>query len=247
MSDAEWQVRVDLAACYRLVHHFGWSDLTATHISARVPGAEHHFLLNPYGVLFDEITASALVKVDLEGNVLDPPDAEIIPAGFVIHSAIHMAEPDLTCVLHTHTAAGVGVATQRDGLLPITQHSLLIWNQVAYHGFEGAATDLDERARIVGDLGDRRILILRNHGLLTVGRSIAEAFLWMYRIERACRMQLAVQNAGAPVQPIPGDVLDKTMRQSGEVFHRPGRPAVGEREWPALLRLADRIDPSFRT
>ncbi|MGE0723931.1 MAG: class II aldolase/adducin family protein [Alphaproteobacteria bacterium] len=247
MSEAEWQTRVDLAACYRLTHHFGWSDLTATHISARVPGPEHHFLLNPYGVLFDEITASSLVKVDLDGNVVDPPGAEFIYAGFVIHSAIHIAKPELTCVMHTHTAAGVGVATQRDGLLPNNQHSLLVMSEVAYHDFEGAATELGERERIVADLGERKILILRNHGLLTAGASIGEAFLWMYRAERACRMQLAIQGAGVPTYPLPQDVVDKTIAQGSKVFRGPNSPPVGAREWPAMRRLADRIDPSYAT
>ncbi len=246
MTDAEWQVRVDLAACYRLVQHFGWSDLTATHISARVPGPEHHFLLNPYGALFDEITASSLVKVDLEGNVIDPPGAEVIPAGFVIHSAIHMAVPELTCVLHTHTAAGVGVATQRDGLLPITQHSLLIRDAVAYHDFEGAATDLDERERLVADLGDRRVLILRNHGLLTVGKTVGEAFVWMYRAERACRMQLAFQGANVPAYPLSDAVVERTAEQGRMVATGNNRAPVGAREWPAMLRLVDRIDPTYK-
>lgn len=247
MTDAEWQVRVDLAACYRLVHHFGWSDLTATHISARVPGPEHHFLLNPYGALFDEITASSLVKVDLDGNVIDPPGAEVIPAGFVIHSAIHMAVPELTCVLHTHTAAGVGVATQRDGLLPITQHSLLIRGAVAYHDFEGAATDLDERERIVADLGDRRVLILRNHGLLTVGKSVGEAFIWMYRAERACRMQLAFQGANVPSYPLSDAVVERTTEQGRMVATGNNRAPVGAREWPAMLRLVERLDPTYKS
>ncbi|BBK32613.1 ribulose-5-phosphate 4-epimerase/fuculose-1-phosphate aldolase [Stella humosa] len=245
MTEAEWQVRVDLAACYRLVHHFGWSDLTATHISARVPGPDHHFLLNPYGALFDEITASSLVKVDLEGRVIDPPGAEVIPAGFVIHSAVHMAVPELSCVLHTHTAAGVGVATQRDGLLPNTQHSLLIYDAVAYHDFEGAATELEERERIVADLGDKRVLILRNHGLLTVGATVGEAFVWMYRAERACRMQLAFQGAGVPGYPLPDAVVEKTIEQGRKVATSNRHP-VGSREWPAMLRLVERIDPSYK-
>ncbi|MCC7272663.1 MAG: class II aldolase/adducin family protein [Alphaproteobacteria bacterium] len=246
MTDAEWQTRVDLAACYRLVHHYGWADLTATHISARVPGPEHHFLLNPYGVLFDEITASSLVKVDLDGRVIDPPGVELNPAGFVIHSAVHMAKPELACVLHTHTAAGTGVATQRDGLLPLTQHSLLIWNEIAYHDFEGAATDLDERGRIVADLGERKILILRNHGLLTVGRTVGEAFVWMYRAERACRMQLAFQGANVPAYPVPESVIRKTAEQGSPRLHASNRPQVGDREWPAMLRLVDRIDPTYK-
>ncbi|WP_374448521.1 class II aldolase/adducin family protein [Stella sp.] len=245
MTEAEWQARVELAACYRLVHHFGWSDLTATHISVRVPGPEHHFLLNPYGSLFEEITASSLVKVDLDGRVIDPPGAEVIPAGFVIHSAIHMAVPELACVLHTHTAAGCAVATQRDGLLPNTQHSLLIYDSVAYHDFEGAATELEERERIVADLGDKRVLILRNHGLLTVGRTIGEAFIWMYRAERACRMQLAFQGAGVPGYLLPDAVVEKTIEQGRKIANNNRHP-VGSREWPAMLRLVERIAPDYK-
>ena len=177
----EWEVRVQLAACYRLVDLQGWSDMTSTHISARVPGPEHHFLINPHGMLFDEITASSLVKVDLHGKMVDPSAYPVNPAGFVIHSAIHMAREDAMYALHTHTSAGVGVASQEDGLLPITQQALAILGDVAYHGFEGPALRTDERARIATDLGDRRILFLRNHGLLTVGRTAGEAFMAMYR------------------------------------------------------------------
>jgi len=247
ISDAEWQVRVDLAACYRLVDLQGWSDMVSTHISARVPGPEHHFLINPHGMLFDEITASSLVKVDLDGKMVEPSEHGVNPAGFVIHSAIHMARPDALFALHTHTAAGVGVASQRDGLLPITQQALAIMGDVAYHGFEGPALRLDERARIVADLGDKRILFLRNHGLLTVGRTAAEAFMAMYRAERACRFQLAFQQAGAALSPIPADIQESTAARGRKAFWGGGALDPNRLEWPALLRRLDRIDPSYKT
>jgi ribulose-5-phosphate 4-epimerase/fuculose-1-phosphate aldolase len=246
MSEAEWKVRVDLAACYRLVELQGWSDMVSTHISARVPGPEHHFLINPHGMLFDEITASSLVKVDLEGKMVGPSDYAVNPAGFVIHSAIHLARPDAVFALHTHTAAGVGVASQRDGLLPITQQALAILGDVAYHGFEGPALRTDERARIATDLGDRRILILCNHGLLTVGRTAAEAFMAMYRAERACRFQLAFQQAGAVLSPIPEDIQESTAARGRKAFWGGGALDPNRLEWPALLRRLDRIDPSYK-
>lgn len=247
ISDAEWQVRVDLAACYRLVDLQGWSDMVSTHISARVPGPEHHFLINPHGMLFDEITASSLVKVDLDGKMVEPSEHGVNPAGFVIHSAIHMARPDAMFALHTHTAAGVGVASQRDGLLPITQQALAIMGDVAYHGFEGPALRLDERARIVADLGDKRIMFLRNHGLLTVGRTAAEAFMAMYRAERACRFQLAFQQSGAALSPIPEDIQESTAARGRKAFWAGGALDPNRLEWPALLRRLDRIDPSYKT
>lgn len=246
VAEAEWEVRVALAASYRLVDLQGWSDMTSTHISARVPGPEHHFLINPHGMLFDEITASSLIKVDLHGKVVNPSDYQVNPAGFVIHSAIHMARPDAMFALHTHTAAGVGVASQRDGLLPITQQALAIMGDVAYHGFEGPALRLDERSRIVNDLGDRRILFLRNHGLLTLGRTAGEAFMAMYRAERACRFQLAFQAAGAALSPIPEDIQDSTASRGRKAFWNGGALDPDRLEWPALLRRLDRIDPGYR-
>ena len=247
ISDAEWAMRVDLAAAYRLVDLHGWSDGIGTHISARVPGPEDHFLLNPYGLLFEEITASSLIKVDLDGNAIGKSDYQVNPAGFTIHSAVHMSNPELTCVLHTHTTAGTSVATQKDELLPINQHALGVLFTLAYHDYEGPATDHDERARIVADLADNRILILRNHGLLTVGKSIGEAFIWMYRAERACRMQLAFQQSGAELFPISADVqrlsMERSKRFSSDKGHRP----VGKLEWPAYLRKLDRLDQSYKT
>ena len=247
VSNAEWQARVDLAAAYRLVDMFGWTDLLGTHLSVRVPDAEDQFLINPYGLLFEEITASSLIKVDEEGNVLSETEYDVNPAGFVIHSAVHMALPEIACVMHTHTAAGTGVATQKDGILPITQHALAVIATTSYHDYEGIATDLDERERIVRDLGDNRVLLLRNHGLLTVGRSVAEAFVWMYRAERTCRMQLAFQQSGAELMPIPQEVQDLTIERNRLANSPQGHRPVGEREWPALLRKLDRADQSYKT
>ncbi len=246
-SEAEWQTRVDLAACYRLVDHFGWSDLLGTHISARVPGEDDAFLINPYGLLFDEITASSLVKVDEEGTILSSTEYHINPAGFVIHSAIHMAKPELACALHTHTQAGTAVATSANGLKPLTQHALAIIAHTAYHGYEGIATDLSERDRLVADLGEANLLILRNHGLLTVGRTIAEAFVWMYRAERACRMQVAFDQTGEPATEIPKDVQDVTIARNLKANSPAGHRPIGVYEWPALLRRLDRTDESYKT
>ena len=245
-SEAEWQTRTDLAAAYRLVDLFGWSDLLGTHISARVPGEEDAFLINPYGLLFDEITASSLVKVDEAGTILSPTDRHINPAGFVIHSAIHMAKPDLACALHTHTPAGTAVATAKSGLRPITQHALAIIAHTAYHGYEGIATDLSERDRLVADLGDANLLILRNHGLLTVGRTIAEAFVWMYRAERACRMQVAFDQTGQEPVGIPDEVQRVTVERNRKANSPGGHRPIGVHEWPALVRRLDRIDTSYR-
>jgi len=246
VSPEEWAIRVDLAACYRLVDMFGWSDLLGTHVSARVPVEENAFLINPYGLLFEEITASSLVKVDEEGRILSPTEYRINPAGFVIHGAIHMARPEVACALHTHTPAGTSVATQKDGLLPLTQHALAVIAHTAYHGYEGIATDLSERERLVRDLGENNILVLRNHGLLTVGRTVAEAFVWMYRAERACRMQLAIQQAAAEVIEIPDEVQETTIARNRLANSPAGHRPIGVLEWPALLRKLDRVDTSYR-
>jgi ribulose-5-phosphate 4-epimerase/fuculose-1-phosphate aldolase len=246
VSAEEWAMRVDLAACYRLVEMFGWSDLLGTHISARVPGEVNAFLINPYGLLFEEITASSLVKVDEEGNILSPTEYSINPAGFVIYGAVHMARPEVACAMHTHTPAGTSIATQRDGLLPLTQHALAVIAHTAYHGYEGIATDMSERERLVADLGDANILILRNHGLLTVGRTVAEAFVWMYRAERACRMQLAFQSSGAEATEIPAEVQATTIARNRLANSPEGHRPIGVLEWPALLRKLDRVDTSYR-
>lgn len=245
-TDAEREMRADLAAAFRLVDLYGWSDLLATHLSARVPGPDDHFLINPFGLLFEEVTASSLIKVDVAGNILSDSAYGINPAGFVIHSAVHMARRDAACVMHTHTAAGTGVATQKDGLLPLTQHALAVLAHTGYHDFEGIATDLDERARLARDLADNNVLILRNHGLLTVGRTVGEAFMWMYRAERACRMQLAFQQSGAAAMEIPEEVQRVTFERNRFNNSDQGYRTIGKVEWPALRRKLDRIDPSYR-
>ena len=241
ISEAEWQTRVDLAACYRLVDLFGWSDLINTRITARVPGQDDHFLINPFGLLFDEITASSLIKIDAEGNKLDPSEAEINSGGFAIPSTVHMAPPEVACVLHTHSVAGCAVSMQKDGLLPLNQHALQLIGDVGYHDYEGTGRNHAERARLLADLGDRHIMILRNHGLLIVGTSIAAAFVTAYRTERVCAMQLAFQQSGAAFNPITDEVVTAA-------FNRPngGRNEPGKFEWPALLRKLDRIDPSYK-
>lgn len=245
VSDAEWQLRVDLAACYRLVALFGWDDLIFTHISARLPGPDHHFLINPYGWMFDEITASSLVKVDLAGNKLDDSPQPINPAGFTIHSAIHAARDDAQCVLHVHSINGVAVSAQHDGLLPLSQHSIFVLASLAYHDYEGVALEADEKPRLVRDLGDRRFLILRNHGLLTVGRSVAEAFVAMYFLEAACMIQVRAQSgrgADAPLRRIGQSIVDGADEQWERVTHGAG----GGLAWPALLRRLDRRNPGYR-
>jgi ribulose-5-phosphate 4-epimerase/fuculose-1-phosphate aldolase len=236
----EQETRVNLAACYRLISHFGMDDLVFTHISARVPGSPDHFLINPYGMRFDEITASSLVKIDHEGILVGESPWPVNQAGFVIHSAIHMARHDVACVLHTHTEAGIAVSSMDEGLLPLNQHSMLFYGRTAYHEYEGIALELGERERLVADLGDKPAMILKNHGLLTVGRTIPEAFSYMYYLEQSCRIQLAVMAAGRPSLP-PEAVQKKTAAQ----WTRDNRP-LGAREWPALLRLLDKKDPSYR-
>ena len=239
VGDEEWAVRVDLAACYRLVARFGWEDLIFTHNSARVPGAEDHFLLNPFGLAFDEITASNLLKVDVDGNLVMDSPYEYLDAGFVIHSAIHMARPDLKCVMHTHTTAGMAVAAQADGLLPVNQKAMPFYNRIGYHDYEGVADDLDERRRLAANLGDNKAMILRNHGLLVAGESVAEAFLIMHTLQGACETQIAAQ-AGGKLHLPPPEVCEHAAKQS-ENF----RGAVGGKTWPALLRMLDRADPSY--
>ncbi len=237
----EREVRVELAACYRLAHHFRMTDLIFTHISARVPGRHDQFFINPYGLTFDEITASSLVKVDVEGNLLDESPYTVNRAGFTIHSAVHMARPDVECVLHTHTRAGEAVSALSCGLLPISQHALQFHDRVAYHDYEGLALDLGERARLVADLGDRQVMILRNHGLLTAGRTIPEAFGLMFNLNRACEVQLDAQATGSPLVVPPPEVCERTARQ----FERSG-VIPGHRQWPALLRLLDRECPEYK-
>jgi ribulose-5-phosphate 4-epimerase/fuculose-1-phosphate aldolase len=243
VSEAEWKARVDLAAAYRLTAHFGMSDLIYNHITTRVPGSHHEFLINPYGMMYEEITASSLIRIDLDGNVLFNADPAFIvnQAGYVIHGAIHAARPDVDCVIHTHTRAGMAVSALECGLLPIAQTSMRFGN-VAYHEYEGVAVDLDERARIVADLGTADVMILRNHGLLTTGPSVAEAFNAMYWLEMACRTQLDALACNTPLHLPPSDIVAKTNHLYQPHVRRP----FGVMEWPAMLRLLDRRDSSYR-
>jgi ribulose-5-phosphate 4-epimerase/fuculose-1-phosphate aldolase len=245
VSAEEWAVRVDLAACYRLVARFGWEDLVFTHITARVPDTQDQFLINPYGVFFDEMTASSLVKIDQQGQKLQDSLFSVNPAGFVIHSAIHAARHDAKFVLHTHTLNGVAVSTQRAGLLPISQHSISVLASLGYHDFEGPALRDDEKPRLVADLGDKTSLILRNHGLLTVGETAAEAFVSMYYLEASCAIQVRAQSGGGELIPVPKEVLDDSYSRMMKT-ERPGG-GRGALVWPGLLRRLDRLDPSYRT
>ena len=238
----EWAVRTDLAAAYRAVAMYGWDDLVFTHISARVPGPDHHFLINPYGMMFDEITASSLVKVDLQGRKVSESPFEINPAGFTIHSAVHEAREDALCVMHLHTVEGVAVSIQKEGLLPLSQQSLFPLASLAYHGYEGVALDPDEKARLVRDLGDRHNLILRNHGLLTCAATVADAFLYMYILQRACEVQIRAQSGGGELIPIPQPIVDGTRAASKIVLRQSG----GMIAWPGILRKLDRMDPGWR-
>jgi len=242
ISEPEWQTRVDLAAAYRLVALYGWDDLIFTHISARVPGTEHHFLLNPYGMMFEEVTASSLVKVDLVGNKVTESPYFINPAGFTIHSAVHAAREDALCVMHLHTDYGIAVSAQKDGLLPISQQAMLALASLAYHDYEGLALNEEEKPRLVADLGDKHHMILRNHGLLTVGRSAAEAFLAMFLLERACKIQILAQSGGAELVNVPDPILRLVELQVKAVTVGQGAALT----WPGLLRKLDRIDSSYR-
>ncbi len=245
ISEAEWQMRKDLAACFRLVDLYGWSDLIATHLSARVLDADDQFLINPFGLTFDEMPASLLMKADEDGNLLSQSDYDMNPAGFVIHSAVHMARPEVACVIHTHTQAGVGVATQKNGLLPLTQQSLAVLATTSYHEYEGIAFDMSERERLAQDLGNNNVLFLKNHGLLTVGHTVGEAFMWMYRAERACRFQLAFQQAGVEATEISEEMQKITMDRNRQANSKDGYRPIGQKEWPALLRKLDRENPGY--
>lgn len=242
VSDEEWQLRVDLAAAYRLVALHGWDDLIFTHLSARIPGKDHHFLINPYGMLFEEITASSLVRVDQDGRKLDDDDFDINPAGFTIHSAIHAVRDDATCVMHTHTVAGVAVSAQQDGLLALSQQSLFPLASLAYHDYEGVALREDEKVRLQADLGDANFMILRNHGLLTVGSTIADAFLGMFILQRACEIQIGALSGNRPLTPIDDRIVSTIREQAQQVTKGMG----GMLAWPGLLRKLDRLDPGFR-
>lgn len=242
VSPEEWDLRVDLAAAYRLIAHHGWDDLIFTHISVRIPGPEHHFLINPYGFLFEEITASSLVKVDLNGKKVMNSPYEINPAGFTIHSAVHEGRDSAKCVMHTHTSNGVAVSAQKEGLLPLSQQSLFCLSSMSYHDYEGVALRDDEKPRLVADLGNANFMILKNHGLLTCAPSIADTFLAMYILETACDIQIKAQ-ASQDLSPVPNSVISNMMEQASESTHGLG----GALAWPALLRKLDRLDSSFRT
>jgi ribulose-5-phosphate 4-epimerase/fuculose-1-phosphate aldolase len=247
VSAEEWALRCDLAACYRLVAAYGWSDLVFTHISAKLPesvtGGEHQFLINPYGLMFDEITASSLVKVDMACNKLHDSPFPVNPAGFVIHSAVHEARPDAVCVLHTHTRAGVAVSAQQHGILPISQQSTFVLSSLAYHDYEGVAFRPDEKPRLQADLGQANYLVLRNHGLLTVGRSIADAFLSMYTFENTCRIQVDALAGGTALTQVNPAIL----AGMADVMRVATAGQGAQLAWPALLRKAEKLDPSFRT
>ncbi len=242
VSAQEWQLRIDLAACYRAIAMYGWDDLVFTHVSARVPGADEHFLINAYGMMFEEITASSLVKIDLSGEkVIDNP-YPVNPAGFVIHSAIHEARHDAACVLHTHTRAGVAVSAQAGGLLPLSQTSLFPYASLAYHDYEGVALNDEEKPRLVADLGSSHAMILRNHGLLTLGGSVPDAFLMMYMLETACQIQVMAQSSGSDLIHVATPIVDGIEAQAEQVLKGLGGSLI----WPGLLRKLDRRDASYR-
>ena len=245
VSADEWQTRVDLAAAYRLVALFRWDDLVFTHITAKIPGSEH-YLINPYGLMFDEITASSLVKIDIEGNVLQDTPFPINPAGFVIHSAVHAARHDIQCVMHTHTLNGVAVSAQKRGVLPISQQSIFVLASLAYHDYEGVALRDEEKPRLVADLGDKTFLMLRNHGLLTVGTSVASAFQAMYLFETTCTIQVRAQAGGTLADGELIEVGCEIIRTAGEQARIVTRGAGAGLIWPGLLRRLDRSDDSWR-
>lgn len=242
VSPEEWALRVDLAATYRLVALQGWDDMIFTHISVRLPGPENHFLINPYGMLFEEITASSLVRIDLDGNTVGTSSYPVNPAGFTIHSAIHAARDDAHCVMHLHTADGVAVAAQAQGLLPLSQHAQLVCGDIAYHDYEGVALELDERERLVEDIGDKHLVILRNHGTLAMGRTCADTFMRMYHLERAASMQVRALAGGSEIYKTNQGVAEKNAMLGRAAFDGP----VSGLAWPALLRKLDRIDPTYK-
>jgi ribulose-5-phosphate 4-epimerase/fuculose-1-phosphate aldolase len=245
VSDEEWRIRCDLAALYRLVAHHRWTDFVYTHISARLPGPDHHFLINQFGVLFHEMRASALVKIDLHGNVVEEgaQSRRVNAAGFTIHSAVHMAREDLMCVVHTHTQAGIAVSAQQDGLLPISQHALKFYGRLGYHGYEGIALDTDERERLVRDLGEHKAMIMRNHGLLMGGTSIPEAFHMTYMLERACAAQIAAQSGGQKLVYPPEEVC----RHTSDQFHGMENDEHYSWMWESALRLIENDRPDYRS
>ena len=246
IDPAEWEARVQLAACYRILDHLGWAELIYTHTTLRVPGPDHHFLINPYGLRFDEVTASNLVKIDLEGNVVGSGEYKANVAGFIIHSALHMAREDALCVMHTHTTAGMAVAAQQNGLLPVHMYSHNFYNRIAYHDFEGPSLDLGERERLVASMGTHFALILRNHGLLTVGRTLPEAFVRMWRLERSCQIQIAAKAGGAALISPSAQTCEDSARLGDQFLTGDGENALGQMEFDSLVRLMDARDSSFR-
>lgn len=243
MSATEQELRIKLAACYRIFDYMGWSELIYNHITVKLPGDEEHFLINPYGLHYNEVKASNLVKVDIQGNIVEPTDYAVNPAGMIIHTAIHAARPDVHCIAHTHTTTGMAVACTQEGLRHDNFYSALLHNRVAYHDFEGITVMEGEKPRLINSLGDKNILILRNHGLLTCGRSIAEAFQAMWGLERACEVQVATDSTGKPNIPVGSAILDKTEQLTS--IQAMGGPA-GELEFAALTRIIDNIDPSYK-
>lgn len=244
VSEEEWKLRCDLAAAFRLAAHYGWDDLIFTHMTVRVPGPEHHFLINPYNLMFEEVTASSLIKIDLDGRPVEPTPYVANPAGFTIHSALHTAREDANCVIHLHTAPGQAVSAMMDGLMPLTQTAMLVRWDLAYHEYEGVATDLEERERLVADIGDKHAMLLRNHGTLTVGRSVGDAFLRMYLLERACSAQVMALSAGpqglySPPQGAPEKVAGQATGDNVAMLAQ-------FLAWPALLRKVERMDPGYR-
>ena len=244
VSPEEWQVRVDLAAAYRLVAAFKWDDLVFTHISARVPGRDNEFLINPYGLMFEEITASSLIKIDTEGNKLDDSPFHVNPAGFTIHSAIHGARHDAQCVMHTHTLNGIAVSAQKGGVLPLSQQSIFVLSGLGYHDYEGVALRDDEKPRLVADLGSNDFLMLRNHGLLTLGATVADAFLAMYLFETVCTIQVRAMAGGTELIPVDPRIIAGARQQAQQGTRGVGAGAL---TWPGLLRRLDRIDPGYST
>ena len=243
VSPEEWEIRVELACAYRMVAYYGWDDLIFTHLSARIPGEEHHFLLNPYQLMFEEVTASSLVKVDVQGNPVDPTPFITNPAGFTIHSAIHMAREDAHAVMHVHTPAGQAVSAHSEGLLPLTQTAMLVRQDIAFHDYEGVAVDLDERERLVANLGDKSAMILRNHGTLALGRNVGECFVKLYFVERACQAQVMALSAGSDVNMPPQGSPEVTAEQGAIGLN----VAANLLARPALKRKAHRLDPGFAT
>jgi ribulose-5-phosphate 4-epimerase/fuculose-1-phosphate aldolase len=246
----EWDLRVQLAAAHRIIDLLGWSELIWTHTTVRVPGPEHHFLINPYGLRFDEVRASNLVKVDMDGNIVGDQSQEINPAGFIIHSAIHMTRPDAHCIMHTHTVAGMAIAALESRLLPISMYALGYFERVAYHDFEGPSLDSSERERLASDLGSKNVLILRNHGLLTCGETVAQAFVRMFRLQRACEVQLASQATGSKLVVPPRNVCEISAERSDDFLATEGSKGYSRNpnpEFDALMRLLDKKDDSYRT